>query len=182
MTELLLFWEFLKIGLFSVGGGMATLPFLYDLSDRTGWFSHADIADMLAVSESTPGPIGINMATYAGYTVSGIPGALAASIGIIIPGLFLVILVTAVLGKFRENRIVNGAFYGLRAASVGLIAAAGLLVCRITFLEEGAKLDLRALALALLLLVLTRFVPKVRELHPAVFIAFSALIGIVFSF
>ena len=68
MIELLLFWEFLKIGLFSVGGGMATLPFLYDLSDSTGWFTHAQLADMLAVSESTPGPVGINMATYVGYT------------------------------------------------------------------------------------------------------------------
>ena len=74
MILLRLFFEFFKIGLFSVGGGMATLPFLYDMADKTGWFDYAQIADMLAVSESTPGPIGINMATYVGYTTAGIPG------------------------------------------------------------------------------------------------------------
>lgn len=126
MIYLRLFWEFLKIGLFSVGGGMATLPFLYDLSEKTGWFTAGQIADMLAVSESTPGPIGINMATYTGYTVAGVPGAILASVGIIIPGLALVILITAVLEKFRNNTYVEGAFYGLRPASVGLITAAGL--------------------------------------------------------
>ena len=117
-----LFYEFMKIGLFSVGGGMATLPFLYDLSDSTGWFTHAQIADMLAVSESTPGPIGINMATYVGYTVAGIPGSLAATIGVIIPGIILVLIITTVLEKFRNNKNVEGAFYGLRPASTALIA------------------------------------------------------------
>ena len=103
MTLIRLFFEFLKIGLFSVGGGMATLPFLYDMADKTGWFTYAQIADMLAVSESTPGPIGINMATYVGYTTAGIPGALAATIGTIIPGIALVLIITAILDKFRNN-------------------------------------------------------------------------------
>ena len=79
MLYLQLFWEFFKTGLFAVGGGLATLPFLQDMADRTGWFAHAQLADMLAVSESTPGPIGVNMATYVGYLTAGIPGAVAAS-------------------------------------------------------------------------------------------------------
>ena len=132
MTVLTLFLEFLKIGMFSVGGGMATLPFIYALSEKTGWYSVQEIADMLAVSESTPGPIGINTATYVGYKVAGVPGALAASVGIIIPGLLLVIIIMTVLNKFRDNKYVNGAFYGLRPASIGLIIAAGLLVAKIT--------------------------------------------------
>ena len=191
-----LFWEFFKIGLFSVGGGMATLPFLYDISEKTGWFTKAQVADMLAVSESTPGPIGINMATYVGYTVGGLPGSLIASIGIIIPGIVLVLIITRVLTKFRNNRYVEGAFYGIRPASVGLIAAAGLMVCEITFLGDGTVssllsgdlsgmagiLDWKAVALAAVLLILTRWVGPTKKLHPVIFIAISAVIGIVFSF
>lgn len=191
MTIIRLFYEFLKIGLFSVGGGMATLPFLYDMSDKTGWFTYAQIADMLAVSESTPGPIGINMATYVGYTTAGIPGALAATIGIIIPGIALVLIITAILDKFRNNVYVEGAFYGLRPASVGLITAAGILVVEISLMntalyqQTGSIIDLfqwKAIVLAALLLVLTRWVKKTKGLHPVYFIVFSAVVGIVFHF
>ena len=135
MILIRLFFEFLKIGMFSVGGGMATLPFLYDMADETGWCTYSQIADMLAVSESTPGPIGINMATYVGYTIGGIPGALVATFGIILPGIILVIIVTSILDKFRNNLYVEGAFYGLRPASTALITSAGLLVAKITFLN-----------------------------------------------
>ena len=191
MILLRLFFEFFKIGLFSVGGGMATLPFLYDMADKTGWFVYAQIADMLAVSESTPGPIGINMATYVGYTTAGITGALVASVGIIIPGIALVLLITAILDKFRNNIYVEGAFYGLRPASVGLITAAGVLVVKISLLnvdlfhQTNAIADLfqwKAVALAALLLVLTRYIKKTKGLHPVYFIVFSAVIGILFGF
>ena len=121
-----LFWEFLKIGVFAVGGGMATLPFLYDLGEKTAWFTSAQVLDMLAVSESTPGPIGINMATYVGYTVGGIPGAILATLGTILPGLILVIVLAKFLARFHDNRFVHAAFYGLRPASTALIAAAGI--------------------------------------------------------
>lgn len=186
-----LFLEFLKIGMFSVGGGMATLPFLYDMADKTGWCTYAQIADMLAVSESTPGPIGINMATYVGYSIGGIPGALASTFGIILPGIFLVIIVTSVLDKFKNNVYVEGAFYGLRPASTALITAAGILVAKITFLSldlyemTGNALDIfnyKAVILAIVLLVLTRKIKHTKNLHPVVFIAASAVIGIVFSF
>ena len=193
MIYLRLFWEFLKIGLFSVGGGMATLPFLYDLADKTGWFTGAQVADMLAVSESTPGPIGINMATYTGYTVAGVPGAVLASVGIILPGLALVLIITAMLEKFRKNRFVEGAFYGLRPASVALITAAGLLVAKITFLDEAlleaysgsgflSLISWKAVILAAVLLVLTRWFKPTKKLHPVVFIAASAVVGIIFAF
>ncbi len=191
MTELRLFYEFLKIGLFSIGGGMATLPFLQDMADRTGWCTAAEIADMLAVSESTPGPIGINMATYVGYEVSGIPGAICATLGVIIPGTILVIIVMSLIDRFRESKICEGAFYGLRPASTAMIAAAGILVCELTFLnkdlfiETGMPKDLlnfKALILAALLLFLTRGPKLTKNLHPIIFIAFSAAIGIIFSF
>ena len=146
---------------------------------------------MLAVSESTPGPIGINMATYVGYTTAGITGALVASVGIIVPGIALVLLITAILDKFRNNIYVEGAFYGLRPASVGLITAAGVLVVKISLLnvdlfhQTNAIADLfqwKAVALAALLLVLTRYIKKTKGLHPVYFIVFSAVIGILFGF
>lgn len=191
MKELLLFWEFLKIGLFSVGGGMATLPFLYDLSDSTGWFTHAQLADMLAVSESTPGPVGINMATYVGYTVGGFGGALLATLGVILPGTVIVLIIASMLDKFRGNKYVDAAFFGLRPASTGLIAAAGVSVVSIALLNTslyaatGNLLDLisvKAVILAAVLWVLTNLVKPTKKLHPVVFIAASAVVGIVFSF
>jgi len=188
MILLRLWWEFFKIGMFSVGGGMATLPFLYDMSDRLGWFSYEQISDMLAVSESTPGPIGINMATYTGFTTAGIPGSLAATLGMITPGIIIVLLIVSVLDRFRKNRYVEAAFYGLRPASTALIAAAGLLVMKISLLnvplyEQTGKLfdifNLKAIILAAVLLVLTRWIKATKKLHPIIFIGISALAGIL---
>jgi len=182
-----LFFEFFKTGLFAVGGGMATLPFLYDISDRTGWFTHAQLADMIAVSESTPGPIGVNMATYVGYLAGGIPGSLAATMGLVTPSFIVIMLVAMVLQAFRKSRYVIGAFYGLRPASAAMITAAGVTVARASFFTivpeySAPQLDWRCVALAALLLLLTRVVKKTKKFHPIVFIAFSAVVGVVFRF
>ncbi len=193
MLYLQLFWEFFKTGLFAIGGGMATIPFLYDLSDATGWFSHNDLANMIAVGESTPGPIGVNMATYVGYitgmseygVVGAVLGAAIATIGLITPSVIVVIIIAMALKNFRENKLVNNAFYGLRPASTGLIAAAGLSVLFSNlFIGDTIALEFfnwKGLALAVVLWLLTNVVPKVKKLHPIVFIGFSAVVGIVFS-
>ena len=191
MLYLRLFWEFFKTGLFAVGGGMATLPFLYDMSEKTGWFNASQLADMIAVSESTPGPIGVNMATYVGFTTAGVPGVLIATLGLVTPSVIIILLIARVMKQFRDNKYVDAAFYGLRPCSVGLIAAAGLLVVRLALLRvdafkaSGAVLDLfnwKAIALAAVLLVLTRVVKQTKKLHPIVFIGLSALAGALFSF
>ena len=191
MILLRLFWEFFKTGLFAVGGGMATLPFLYDMSARTGWFTQARLADMIAVSESTPGPIGVNMATYVGFETAGIPGAVVATLGLICPSIIIIILIARVLKQFRESKTVDAVFYGLRPCSIALIAAAGLLVARVTFLNQDAPaagfnpvelLRWKELLLAAVLLVLTRFVEPLKKLHPVVFIALSAAVGILCAF
>ena len=191
MLLLRLFWEFFKTGLFAVGGGMATLPFLYNISDSTGWFTHAQLADMIAVSESTPGPIGVNMATYVGFTTAGVPGAVVATVGLVTPSVIIILLIARVLAAFRQNKYVDAAFYGLRPCSVGLIAAAGLMVVKIAlfdfdlFHQTGRLLDVfnvKALILAAVLLILTRGVKQLKKLHPVVFILASAVIGIVCSF
>ena len=191
MLYLRLFWEFFKTGLFAVGGGMATLPFMYDISDKTGWFTHSMLADMVAVSESTPGPIGVNMATYVGFVTGGIPGAVVATVGLVTPSVIVILLIARVLKAFRENQYVDAGFYGLRPCSIGLIAAAGVLVIKLAlfntelYASTGALLDLfnfKALILAAVLLIATRCIKKLKGLHPIVFILASAVIGIVFSF
>ena len=191
MLYLRLFWEFFKTGLFAVGGGMATLPFLYSMSDATGWFSHAQLADMIAVSESTPGPIGVNMATYVGFSTAGIPGAVVATLGLITPSVIIILIIARVLAAFRQNKVVDAAFYGLRPCSVGLIAAAGLLVVKIAlfdvdlYKQTGVLMNLfqwKAIALAAVLIVLTRYVKPLKKLHPVFFILGSAAVGALFAF
>lgn len=193
MLYLKLFWEFFKTGLFAIGGGMATIPFLYDISDATGWFTHNDLANMIAVGESTPGPIGINMATYVGFvtgmndggTFGAVIGAVIATLGLITPSVIVILVVAAILKSFRDNRYVNQAFYGLRPASTGLIAAAGLSVMVANLFYEGqaglAAINWKGWILAIVLWLLTNRVKKTKGLHPIVFIGVSAVAGILFA-
>jgi chromate transporter len=183
MLYLRLFFEFFRTGLFAVGGGLATLPFLYHISDSTGWFTHAQLADMIAVSESTPGPMGVNMATYVGFTVGGVPGAVVATLGLVAPSIIVILIIAKFLAKFRTNKTVDAVFYGLRPASCGLIAAAGLSVVALALLNVGAPaaelFRWKYIALAAVILVLTRWVKPTKNLHPIVWIGLSAVAGVV---
>jgi chromate transporter len=190
MMYLQLFWEFFKTGLFAVGGGMATIPFLYDISDKTGWFTHQDLANMIAVGESTPGPIGVNMATYVGYVTGmkeggilpAIVGAVTATFGLVLPSLLVILIVAAMLKRFKSSPLVQKAFYGLRPASTGLIAAAGISVAVSNLLgSESFHINWKGWILAIVLWLLTNKVSKTKKLHPIVFIGVSALAGILFS-
>ena len=142
MTYLLLFIEFFKTGLFAIGGGLATLPFLYNLADKYPWFDKAMLVDMIAVSESTPGPIGVNMATYAGFSAVGVLGGITATIGLVFPSVVIIIIISSFLNKFKENRFVEYSFYGLRPAVCGLISAATFDIITVTLLnlDFGASL------------------------------------------
>ena len=184
MLYLKLFWEFFQTGLFAIGGGMATLPFLYDISDRTGWFTHQQLADMIAVSESTPGAIGVNMATYSGYITASYPGAIIATLGLITPSIIVILIVGAFLYAFKTNKFVEGAFYGLRPASTALITAAGVVVACVTFFNGNFLngINFKALILAAILLIFTHAIKYTKKLHPVTWIAFSALIGIIFKY
>ena len=190
MILLKLFYEFMKIGLFTVGGGMACVPFLLALSEKTGWDTEAQLLDMIAISESTPGPIGINMATYTGYTVEGIVGAVIATLGIVIPTVILVLCIAKFLESFKDNKYVLGAMYGLRPASTGLIAAAGVSVAVLSLVntdafmarEWASVVEPKSIVLAAILLILTNKVKKTKNLHPVFYIAASAVVGIVFHF
>lgn len=194
MIYLQLFLEFFMTGLFAIGGGMATIPFLYNMSDKTGWFTHAELANMIAVGESTPGPIGVNMATYVGFLTgqdaNGLPGAIfgavIATLGLITPSILIIIIVAAILNQFRKSQLVQNAFYGLRPASTGLIAAAGLTVLATTLLVPDATSFLEAfqwkgVMLGVVLWLLTNVIKPTKKLHPIIFIGYSALMGILFS-
>ena len=191
MILLRLYFEFFKTGLFAFGGAIATIPFLSDMGARTGWFSQEFLADMLAVSESTPGPIGVNTATYVGYTVAGIPGCIIATLGLVSPSIIVILIVAAFLKAFKDNRFVKQGLYGIRPASMGLIAAAGVTVVKLCLLDTAAYaetgkllslLNWKSLLLFAVIWLLTNPVKKTKNLHPVVFIAASAAVGIVFRF
>ena len=186
MTILTLMFEFFKTGLFSIGGGLATLPFLYEMStNHPDWFTHSDIADMIAISESTPGPIGINMSTYAGYSVAGIPGGILASLALALPSIIITLIIAR--SKFRQSKIVEGAFYGLRPASIAMISVAFLNVAKVALvnldaLTSGAGLGEFFIWKAIILGAVIFIAQKKLKWHPVIFIVLSAVVGIVLKF
>ena len=187
MILLRLYFEFLKIGTFAVGGGMATIPFLQRLAESTGWYTQQLVADMIAISESTPGPIGINMATYVGFTVAGVPGAIIATLGVVTPAVIIVTVVSVYLQKFSESKYVGYVFNGLRPAVTGLIAAALYSVVKLSLLNidafsvSGSPLDLfqwmKLLYCALVFLAIRKW-----KKHPVIYIAISAAVGLALKF
>lgn len=190
-----LFWEFFKTGLFAIGGGMATVPFLQDISAKTGWFTSADLANMIAVSESTPGPMGVNMATYVGYTVGsqqlggtgmGVAGAVVATLGLISPSIVVILIVAYFLKRFRDSRLVDSVLYGLRPASVALISAAGVEIVLFAVLRvesiwriADASLSWKAVVLALAVFAGTNLIPGLKKIHPIWFVVASAVAGVL---
>ncbi len=199
MIFLRLFYEFFKVGLFSVGGGLATIPFLQDLGARTGWFDAGELANMIAVSESTPGPMGVNMSNYVGFTcgleqgglgwLGGILGGIVGVLGLITPSIIVILIVAMFLKKFRDSKVVEGVFTGLRPASTALITAAGLSVATVALLQtipaQETGMDRTvpywpAIAIAVVVFVCMRL-PKLKKLHPILYIALAAVVGVVFQ-
>lgn len=176
MMYLSLFWEFFKVGLFAVGGGMATIPFLMDMSTRTGWFTTSELADMIAVSESTPGPMGVNMATYVGYGTGGVLGALSATVGLIAPSVLIILVIARLLLKFHENPLVKTTFSYLRPAVIGLISYALYEVARLTFVGTEGLMALPCIACIIMLVAMYKF----KKIHPVVWIGLGAVFGLVF--
>ena len=179
-----LFFEFCKIGLFSIGGGLATIPFLAELGERTGWFASGELANMIAISETTPGPMGVNMATYVGFTSGGLFGGVVATLGLVFPSIVIILIISKFLQKFRQSQVVDSIFYGLRAASVALISMSLLKVAQIALLRQSESSSFLSLiswpAVALFILVfLFLRVSPLKKLHPICFIAFGAVVGIM---
>lgn len=183
-TLALLCYEFFKTGLFSVGGGMATLPFLYDMAAKYPWFTAQQLTDMIAISEATPGPVGVNMATYAGFTTAGILGGILATLSLVAPAIVIIVLIAKFLARFNENKNIEFAFYGLRPAVTGLIAAATFEVFKLTIVRiepfEQTRNFLQLFNWINLVIFIALFVLIMKtKWHPAIMIAAGAGAGIL---
>jgi len=190
MIFLHLFIEFFKTGLFSIGGGLATIPFLTAMGEKWGWFTNETLGNMIAVGESTPGPIGVNMATYVGYTVGmdkyGIWGAVlggfTATFALVLPSVIIILIVARILKAFKENKLVERCFYSIRPAVTGMIATAAVMMIRSgIFIKKSASLlgqiDIKALILFAVLLVCTNKI----KLHPIFYIIIAGVTGAIFK-
>ncbi|HHW68698.1 chromate transporter [Defluviitalea raffinosedens] len=187
MIYFLLFIEFFKIGLFAIGGGLATLPFLQELIEKYHWFSSYDLINMIAISESTPGPIGINTATFVGYKTAGIIGSIIATLGIVTPSIIIIILIAHYYMKFSEHPVVRASLNGIRPVVIGLIAAAGFEVAKIALLSitqfaaTGSLLKLFNFKAILLFAILLYFIIKYKK-HPILYIIGAGILGIFIKF
>ena len=186
---LLLFWEFFKIGLFSVGGGPATLPYMMELGNKYGWFTMEELANMIAISESTPGPLGVNMATYVGYetmnefgTATGIFGGILATIGLVLPSLIIICLIAAFFSKVNDNRYVKASFATIRPAVTAIIAAAVWNICKVTLFIEGTYTPVWSLVIFSAIVLALLQVKWLKKIHPFFWFVAGAVVGLVFKF
>jgi chromate transporter len=180
MIYLILFAEFFKTGLFAIGGGLATLPFLYKLAGAYPWLTPEMIPDMLAVAQSSPGAIGVNLAVYSGFHCAGIPGGIIAALGLVTPSIIIIIIIARMLRAFKTNRVVQSVFSGLRPAAAGLLAAAGFSAISLSLYGGPGdvwyqRFRLRECILfAVLFLLIRRF-----KVHPIVYIATAGVVGVI---
>ena len=187
MSYIKLFFTFFKIGLFSIGGGLATLPFLQDLADKYDWITQAELIDMIAISESTPGPIGINTATFVGYKAAGVFGGIITTLGIVTPSIIIIIIIAHYFKKFNEKPLVKGAFFGIRPAVTGLIASVCFEIIKISVLNidkfnlSKNILDLINIKETILFGVVLYLIYKYKK-HPILYIGGAAIIGVIFKF
>jgi chromate transporter len=186
MVYAALAFEFLKMGFFSIGGGLATLPFLYELADKYDWFTRETLIDMIAISESTPGPIGLNMATYAGYAAGGVLGGVTATLSLVTPSFFFIALIVKILSKFKENKFVKSAFYGIRPAVTALIASAAIEISRIALFKTGDFIDTKNLSDILkcrniVLFIVIFYMLRKYKKHPVLYIGVAAAFGVLLS-
>ena len=168
MIYLLLITEFFKIGLFSFGGGYATLPFLYHLAEIKQWFTVQQLSDMIAIASITPGPVGINVATFAGFTTTGILGALIATTSIILPSFILILIISGILEQYKTNKYVQSVIYVLKPVGCGLLASVGINM----FIQ---KINLIAIIFLLVLYLISRY----KKLDPLFYLGISAIFGMV---
>ena len=169
MTCLLLFFEFFKIGLFAIGGGLVTIPFLFNLTEKYDWFTRLELTNMIAVAESTPGPIGINMATYAGFNTEGILGALIATFSLVLPSFIIIVLISKLMDKYSCNIRVKDFLEGVRPAVVALILWAAVPLAQISLSSD----------INILVFVCILSAMRIWKKSPVFYIALAAILGIV---
>lgn len=180
---ILLIFEFFKTGLFAVGGGLATIPFLQAMADKYGWFTTETLTTMIAISESTPGPMGINMSTYVGYNLYGILGGIAASLAIVTPSVIIICIIAKMLKKFEESKLVKDIFYGIRPAVVAMIIVACINIFIITLFNDAFNTILEIFNYKSWLLLIALFaINYKKKMNPIAIIVGCAVVGMLLSF
>lgn len=187
MIYLKLLLSFLKIGLFSFGGGYAMIPLIQKEIEVNGWLTPSQFVDIIAIAEMTPGPIAVNSATYVGYKSAGIFGGAVATFGVALPSLVLILIVSRLFIKFKDHPLNVMIFYGIRPVIVGLIFASAFIVAKTTLLKStliGFKeiilnpfgiIDIKSIVI----LILTLIALKKLKLHPILVIIGAGIIGVV---
>ena len=198
MIYLTLFWEYFKIGLFTIGGGYAMLPLVKQVVENRGWLTATELSSFIGIAESTPGPFAINLATFVGIKVGAtaglgvfgsILGAAIATFAVVLPSLVIIIIVTKLFDKFRSSKYVQGALYGIKPVVVGLILSALLTVgCQVVLpalnlkaIEKGGfeQFDWLSLILVVAFVPLSLIKIKGKKIHPIILLVFSAILGII---
>jgi len=184
MIYLTLFLTFFKIGAFTFGGGYAMLPLIQEEVLNQGWIAMEDLINFIAIAESTPGPFAVNISTYIGTELAGIPGAICATGGVVLPSFLIILLVAKFFEKFKANKIVAGCMSGLKPAAIGLIASAVITIGKTVFFPAGVSLtvfsDIRTYISLGIFAVMA--VLAFRKVNPILLIATSAVIGILTGF
>ena len=184
MIYLELFWTFFMIGAFTFGGGYAMLPLIQEQVTARGWIDSESIINFVAVSESTPGPFAVNMATYVGSEMGGVFGAFCATLGVVLPSFVIILIVAKCYDKFRSSKVVKGCMTGLKPAVVGLIGGAVLSVAKTVFFPAGMSfavftgVSFYVSAAIFAVMVVLAF----KKVHPIILICLSAVIGIAAGF
>ena len=182
MILLELFWVFFLIGAFTFGGGYAMIAMIQQQVVSRGWMETAQVIDFVAIAESTPGPIAVNMATFVGSQMGGVLGAVCATLGVVLPSFIVILIVARCYTAFRKSKVVQGVMSGLKPAVVGLIAAALLTVATAVFQPDGTWLPVSSVLLwAAVAAGLFALAQRFKKLHPIVIILISALVGIAFG-
>lgn len=178
----LLLLEFFKTGLFAIGGGPATIPFLMDMAEKYPWFSMAELSDMIAISESTPGPVGINMATYAGFSTLGVFGGILSTLALTFPSVVIILIIARFLEGFQENKIVKAVFAGIKPAVTALIAVAVMHIFQVSLFDIADSVMTPRISSMIICVVIFILIqnPKTKKMHPALWFLFAALIGVIF--
>lgn len=184
MIYLELFLTFLKIGAFTFGGGYAMLPLIQEEVIAHNWMEQQELIDFIAVSESTPGPFAINMATYVGSEVGGFFGSMCATLGVVLPSFVIILIVAKCYDKFKESKVIKGCMSGLKPAVVGLIGAAALSIASTVFIPNGFSVAMFSdlgFYLSLVIFAIS-VVLAFKKLHPIIIICISAVLGIIFGY
>lgn len=181
LIELLV--TFFLIGAFTFGGGYAMLPLIQEAVFDKGWLTAQQLVDFVAVAESTPGPFAVNIATYIGIQKAGIPGAIFATAGVVLPSFIVILIIATAFEKFKTNKVVKGIMSGLKPAVIGLIASAAISIGKTAFIPEGIEnFEIYQFATAAVIFAIAAFMEFKKKLHPILVISVSAILGIVFGY